>query len=88
MSNIHGNPAEYGKGFGDHVVVTVDNERGDCVLRVSRPGPITPINSVMRFHSIEEIEGALSVHVPLAEKDAVSKGMVGALKFAAQELAK
>ena len=75
---------DLGTRFGA-VVVTVSPDMGDCVLHVDaatgRPR-FTP-----RFHSLEEIEGAIMAQQVRATADPVAGDMVRALRFAAKWIA-
>lgn len=85
MSDIHSRPDLHGTRFGE-VVVTVDAEKGDCVIRAPRPGAIAPVERQMRLHSLEEISGAYQVQRGLAATDPIAGDIARALKFAAQIL--
>jgi len=64
------------------VVVTVSADMGDCVLHVDPVGG--RLARVPRFHSVEEIEGAITAQTFKAGRDPVAADMVRALRFAAQ----
>ena len=83
MTSPHADPARHGTEFGD-VVVTVDRELGDCVVRTTRPGPTGPIPISKRFHGIEEIEGAYRTQIFSAKSGETD--VARALKFAGQAL--
>jgi len=83
MTSPHADPDRHGTKFGD-VVVTVDRELGDCVVRTTRTGPTGQIPIAKRFHSIEEIEGAYRAQMFNANSGETD--VARALKFAGQAL--
>lgn len=85
MSEIHHHPEIHGVRFGD-VVVTVDRGLGDCVLRVPVPGPVGRVERTLRFHGSEEIDGAVAVQAVRADRNAIARNMLAALKFAGARL--
>lgn len=66
MSTQHANPDEHGTCFGE-VVVTIDLELGDCVVRAPQKGPISPVLRKIRFNSLDEIQGAYQAQLMLAQ---------------------
>jgi hypothetical protein len=67
MSLQHANPEKHGVTFGV-VVVTVDLELGDCMVRAPQRGPIGPVPRRMRLNSLDEIRGAYRVQKGLARR--------------------
>lgn len=67
MSLQHANPEEHGTTFGE-VVVTVDVELGDCMVRAPQRGPIGPVPRSMRLNSLDEIRGAYQIQSGLARR--------------------
>lgn len=88
MSDIHGNPDAHGVEFGD-VVVTVDLDRFDCVIRAPQPGPVMPVKKSARFHSLDELRGAYVEQARRFEEDpknTTARDMAQAIKFAGLKL--
>lgn len=67
MSQQHANPEKHGITFGE-VVVTVDVELGDCMVRAPQRGPIGPVARSMRLNTLDEIRGAYQIQSGLARR--------------------
>ena len=78
-------PARHGTRFGE-VVVTIDQDAGDAVIRAPQPGRYITTTRRAHFHSLDEIEGAYAVQLGLSATDPVAADIARALKFAGQQL--
>ncbi|KIC09830.1 hypothetical protein RA19_13760 [Leisingera sp. ANG-M1] len=89
MSSPHLDPDTHGTNFGK-VIVTVDLERGDCIIIAPGKGLVgQEIPSRKRFNSLDEIVGAYRTQCQLAAcsgKHPNARDMANALKFAGQQL--
>ncbi|KIC15017.1 hypothetical protein [Leisingera sp. ANG-Vp] len=90
MSSPHLTAEDYGTKFGK-VIVTVDLERGDCIIIAPGRGLVgQEVPSRKRFNSLDEIEGAYRIQLQLAQaagnKHPNAQDMARALKFAGQQL--
>lgn len=89
MSLQHTNPEKHGITFGE-VVVTVDLELGDCMVRAPQRGPIGAVPRSMRLNTLDEIQGAYQVQSSLARRapaeNPYAADIARALKHAGQRL--
>lgn len=89
MSTQHANPDEHGTRFGE-VVVTIDLELGDCVVRAPQKGPIGPVPRKIRLNTLDEIQGAYQAQLMLAQRfpkdHPHAADIARALKLAGQRL--
>jgi hypothetical protein len=67
LTSPHLDPERHGTIFG-RAVVTVDLERGDCVLTAPQKGRICTIPRTIRLNSLDEIRGAYGTQQQLATK--------------------
>lgn len=89
MSLQHANPDLHGTRFGE-VVVTIDHELGDCMVRAPQRGPICSVPRKIRLNSLDEIQGAYQTQLMFAqrnpEKHPHAADIARALKHAGQRL--
>lgn len=90
MTSPHSDPETHGHRFGA-VVVTIDLEAFDCVVRGPRPGKGLRNGSQgeTRFHALDEIQAAWRTQNWLSRKPEQhphAADMVRALKFAEAQL--
>ena len=89
MSLQHANPEKHGITFGE-VVVTVDLELGDCMVRAPQRGLIGPVPRSMRLNTLDEIRGAYQIQQSLARRsprqNPYAADIARALKHAGQRL--
>lgn len=90
MSSPHLDPETHGTKFGK-ITVTVDLARGDCVIIAPGKGLVgQEVPASKRFNSLDEIRGAYSIQLQLAEtapgKHPNAGDMAKALKFAGHQL--
>lgn len=85
MKSPHLDPATHGIRFGE-VVVTVDLELGDAVVRAPRPGTFGQGTDRRRFNSLDEIRGAYAVQISRPATDPLAADIARALKFAGQQI--
>lgn len=88
--SVHADPATHGHRFGT-VVVTVDMQAGDCVIRAPQPckGPVSVVERKARFNTLDEIREAYRTQNWLSrkpQKHPHAGDMASALKFAGQRL--
>ncbi|WP_065329480.1 hypothetical protein [Tritonibacter mobilis] len=88
--SVHADPAAHGHRFGA-VVVTVDMQAGDCVIRAPQPckGPVSVVERKARFNTLDEIYAAHRTQNWLSRKPQQhphAGDMASALKFAGQLL--
>lgn len=89
MSAQHANPDLHGTRFGN-VVVTVDLELGDCMVRAPQKGRICTMPRTIRLNSLDEIRGAYAAQAQLArcspKENPHAADIARALKLAGQKL--
>ncbi len=90
MTSPHSDPETYGHRFGP-LVVTIDLEAFDCVLRGPRPGIGLGGGALgeVRFHALDEIQAAWRTQNWFSRKPKQhphAADMVRALKFAEKQL--
>lgn len=85
MISPHLDPAANGTRFGA-VVVTVDLDLRDAVVRIPVPGTFGQGVKEIRLNSLDEITGAYAVQVGRAAIDPQAGDIARALKFAAQQI--
>ena len=85
MTSPHADPEANGTVFGA-ASVTVDVEAGDCVVRVTCPGPVMEITRTMRLHSLDELQQAFHVQHGLSATDPIAADIASALIFASRRL--
>lgn len=90
MSSPHLSPEIHGTKFGK-ITVTVDLERGDCIIHAPGKGLVgQEVPTRKRFNSLDEIRGAYGIQLQLAqtapEKHPNAGDMARALEFAGKKL--
>ncbi|KIC36531.1 hypothetical protein [Leisingera sp. ANG-M7] len=90
MTSPHLSPETHGTTFGK-ITVTVDVERGDCIIHAPGKGLVgQEVPTRKRFNSLDEIRGAYGIQLQLARtapgKHPNARDMARALEFAGKAL--
>ena len=67
LTSPHLDPDRHGTTFG-RAVVTVDLEKGDCIVTAPQKGRICTMPRTIRLNSLDEIRGAYGTQHQLAVK--------------------